>query len=254
MPLIYVDVLHVNCKLNPHTTVIAASDIIKKNLYVEVISNDSIDDEFVDHEVSSVIEGSFDAGYFLFVRLEMLALFFRVLFFNQGYLLLLQQQMILLHAKIYQRREPSISIFSSQNQGSGVSPQSEQAIKQLVQLQNQAFTPDQVSFSVLQSSSPSTILMLWVASPRLRKKKRKKNSQVFPREGKRKPLPNPEFEIENQSTISLGNLKMVEQDEVMQVFEVSSLLERSEDVVEAAKDVILESISSLKTAIRENVP
>ncbi|CAK9187785.1 unnamed protein product [Ilex paraguariensis] len=206
-------------QVNPHTNV---------NQYVEVNPSDGIDDDMVGQVVSGVIEGSFDAGYFLSVKVCTTGTLLRGVVFQPGlFIPVTAANDIAPLSKMYKRREHSIPIFSPQSQGNGVSPHSEQIIKQPTQPRNQVpSTPDRVLLSALQSSAiPLTNMP--------------KNDSSVSLGGHVMPQRNEEFELENQSTPLLENLKMVEQDDVMQVFEVSSS-SGPKDNLEAAKDVIFE--------------
>lgn len=283
-------------KENSQLPATPASDGIQKIQQTENQIND-IDDGMVGRVVSGVIEGTFDAGYFLCVRIGNSSTLLRgVVFQPEQVTPITAASDVAPHAQLYKRRDVPIPVFNPQSQVNGSILQPVQNIEQPVQLENQApVAPDQVlppelppggPFALNNQSAtvvlPLTNMPMYSAGASLAGKitpqqkpefgfVNQSSSVIVPLTNMSKndagtslgggkvvqqqipefrfenqsassivPLPNmpnnvsstsqevrkvilqqtPEFGFENQSSPLLKNLKMVEQDEVMQVFEV----------------------------------
>ncbi|THG11823.1 hypothetical protein TEA_021137 [Camellia sinensis var. sinensis] len=145
----------------------APSDDVRTNQHTEFDPSDDIDNDMVGQVVSGVIEGSFDAGYFLSVRTGNTGTLLRGVVFQPGlFSPITAANDVAPQAKMYQRREFPIPVLNlhSQVDGSTSIPQPERNNEHPVRLENQAPTiPALVLPSELQSGSPSTL-----ASPNAR--------------------------------------------------------------------------------------
>ncbi|GMP75443.1 hypothetical protein CsSME_00032530 [Camellia sinensis var. sinensis] len=145
----------------------APSDDLRTNQHIEFDPSDDIDNDMVGQVVSGVIEGSFDAGYFLSVRTGNTGTLLRGMVFQPGlFTLITAANDVAPQAKMYQRREFPIPVLNLQSQvdGSTSIPQPERNNEHPVRLENRAPTiPALVLPSELQSGFPSTI-----ASPNAR--------------------------------------------------------------------------------------
>ncbi|KAI8000677.1 hypothetical protein LOK49_LG09G00349 [Camellia lanceoleosa] len=145
----------------------APSDDVRTNQHTEFDPSDDIDNDMVGQVVSGVIEGSFDAGYFLSVRTGNTGTLLRGVVFQPGlFTPITAANDVAPQAKMYQRREFPIPVLNlhSQVDGSTSIPQPERNNERPVRLENRAPTiPALVLPFELQSGSPSTL-----ASPNTR--------------------------------------------------------------------------------------
>ncbi|KAA8520055.1 hypothetical protein F0562_014271 [Nyssa sinensis] len=232
-------------KENLNLPVVPPSDCMRRNQHVEVDQSVDIDDDMVGQVVSGVIEGSFDAGYLLSVRTGNSDTLLRGVVFQPGlFTPITGANDVAPRAKMYKRREIPFPVFNPQIQVNVSLPQPEQSNGQPVQLENQApLVPNQVLPSELQSGPPFTpdIQSASVTLPLT--DNLPKNDSGASLGGKFKPQEKSEFGLGNQSAPQLEHYRIVEEDEVMQVFETSTLLEVPKLDVETTKDVLPKSTS-----------
>uniref|UniRef100_A0A5B7B9G0 AT hook motif-containing protein n=1 Tax=Davidia involucrata TaxID=16924 RepID=A0A5B7B9G0_DAVIN len=232
-------------KENLNSPVPPSDDGMRRNQPVEVEQSSDIDDDMAGQVVSGVIEGSFDAGYLLSVRAGNSNTLLRGVVFQPGlFTPITRANDVAPHARMYKRREFPIPVFNPQIQFNISLPQPEQSNGQLVQLENRSpMVPDQVLPSELQSGalfahdiqSASVALPLSDYLP--------KNDSGASLGGKTMPQENLEFGLENQFAPQLEHYRIVEEDEVMQVFEASTLLEVPKVGVKTTEDLLLKSTS-----------
>ncbi|KAI8000678.1 hypothetical protein LOK49_LG09G00346 [Camellia lanceoleosa] len=191
----------------------APSDDVRTNQHTEFDPSDDIDNEMVGQVVSGVIEGSFDAGYFLSVRTGNTGTLLRGVVFQPGlFTLITAANDVAPQAKMYQRREFPIPVLNLQSQvdDSTSIPQPERNNEHHVRLENRAPTiPALVLPSELQSDAAEQNFGASL------------DKQLIPQQ-------NSKFGFENVST---------KQDEIMQDLEDSTLLERRNIDGEGTKDV-----------------
>ncbi|CAL5410732.1 unnamed protein product [Camellia sinensis] len=145
----------------------APSDDVRTNQHTQFDPSDDIDNDMVGQVVSGVIEGSFDARYFLSVRIGNTGTLLRGVVFQPGlFSPITAANDVAPQAKMYQRREFPIPVLNlhSQVDGSTSIPQPERNNEHPVRLENRAPTiPALVLPFELHSGSPSTL-----ASPNAR--------------------------------------------------------------------------------------
>ncbi|KAL7088696.1 hypothetical protein ACP275_13G143600 [Erythranthe tilingii] len=152
-----------------------------------------VDDTLVGSTVHGVIDGSFDAGYLISVRIGNSETAFRgVVFQPRKFVPITSANDVAPQAKMYQRREINNDIVPSQNITGAFSPQPE----------NPVFRPVLPPLSATTATTPSY--------PTSNNNNTHSN---FLHNNKQQQPP---------FLHSTGNLRMVEEDEVMQAFEVST--------------------------------
>ncbi|XP_059627701.1 uncharacterized protein LOC132270516 [Cornus florida] len=232
-------------KENAHLPVAPASDGTRKNQHVEVDQTAGIDDDMVGQVVSGVIEGSFDAGYLLSVKIANSNTILRGVVFQPGlFSPLTAANDIAPNAKMYKRKELPIPALHPQVQVQvhASVPQLEQNSKQPFQSENQApIVPEQVLPTELHSGtpfaldqSPSVTVLLTDNLLTDNLPKRDISAQLG---GEILPQQNSEFGLDNQFASQLEHTSTVKQDQVMHESEPSDPLGPKVEL-EVTKDVI----------------
>ncbi|XP_007026051.2 PREDICTED: uncharacterized protein LOC18597135 [Theobroma cacao] len=133
------------------TPVTPASDILMKNKQSMGTSN-TASDEMVGQMVSGVIEGSFDAGYLLHVKVGDTNTHLRGVVFLPGrFTPVTAANDVAPHAKMYERKEISIPFVNPQSQHHAVGPPSGKSEKPVENKNDAPNLPDQSLHTGLQS-------------------------------------------------------------------------------------------------------
>lgn len=207
--------------------------------------------------ISGVIDGRFDAGFLISVRIGNNGPILRGVIFEPGkFSPLNSSNDIAPQAKIFQRREVSVPIpmpmAGQQNQINDVGSQS--VMKQPAQLSlQQHVVPRQVLSSMPQSGSGSSLVLMNHSQspssmvPIENMSNNNISSPTMAEKMMRQQTPRSIFGNQFQSSPPMENLRMVEQDDAMQVYEVSVQSEGlMVDTHEQAKDMISESSSETR--------
>ncbi|KAI3456443.1 hypothetical protein Pfo_013106 [Paulownia fortunei] len=198
-------------------------------------------DDMVGSMVYGVIEGSFDAGYLISLRIGNNDTPFRgVVFQPRQFTPVTASNDVAPQAKMYQRREIRIPVYDDLSQIGGFSPQPEKVTLQPVQASKQAvlrpILPSMpVSVTPYSLSNHSTFIVPEAMMLRTSSCSIVGGNITTPR--------TPKVGVNQQypSVHPTGSLKMVEQDEVMKAFEVSTSSKRSKNNTATTGDMISES-------------
>lgn len=216
-----------------------APEMVKKTQAVEVNQIDGMVENMVGRMVSGVIDGCFDAGYFLTVRVGNSNTLLRGVVFQPGrFAPISASNDVAPQAKMYQRRDIPVPVPNLQGQNDGMIPQSDKLVKQPVQLGHQpAMDAQQVLPSKATSSDtfvlnnqmnqvnqPPSVMVPQSGPFSIQMTNNMSSGSGFPFGGKLMVHQNPDqrLQIQSQSGHRPENLGMVEHDEVMQVFELST--------------------------------
>ncbi|KAK9267313.1 hypothetical protein L1049_009736 [Liquidambar formosana] len=224
--------------------VISGSDSLKGNQHSEAHPSNDIDDDMVGQLVSGVLEGSFDAGYFLTVKVGNTDTLLRGVVFLPGkFTPITAANDVAPHAKLYKRKEILIPVVKPQIQLHSSMPQSEKNNRQPVQLEKQVPTfPNQGLGSEHQSGVPLAVenQSASVTTPLTGNMPR--NNTGISLGGQVMPQQNLEFGLENQCASVVAPLeknRMVEQDGIFHEDEDLTMIEEPKSGVEASKDLKL---------------
>ncbi|GFS29897.1 hypothetical protein Acr_00g0009010 [Actinidia rufa] len=140
------------------------SDDLKSNQQVEVDQSDGIDDDMVGQVVYGVIEGSFDAGYFLSIRTTNSETVLRGVVFRPGrFIPITEANDVAPQAKLYKRRNFPLPVVNPQGPVNGSFSQSEKHNMQsgsLVPVANQsASNPVPPTNTLPKNESGGTLLI-----------------------------------------------------------------------------------------------
>jgi len=117
------------------TPATSAPEMVKKTQAVEANQMDGTVENMVGRMVSGVIDGCFDAGYFLTVRVGNSNTLLRGVIFQPGrFAPISASNDVAPQAKMYQRRDIPVPVPNLQGQNDGMIPQSDKLVKQPVQL------------------------------------------------------------------------------------------------------------------------
>lgn len=217
------------------------------------------DGNLIGKVISGVIDGRFDDGFFVSVRIGNngpVGPVLRGVIFEPGkFSPLTSSNDVAPQAKIFQRRDISIPTHGQQNQINEVVG-SQSVMKQPGQLSlQQHVAPHQVLTSMPQSCSGSGSSLLLMSHSQSRSSmvpignmsNSNTSSATMPEKMMMQQTPRSTFGNQFQSSPPVENLRMVEQDDAMQVYEVSV---RSEGLMvdnhEHAKDMVSESSSETR--------
>nr|XP_027105577.1 uncharacterized protein LOC113726196 [Coffea arabica] len=201
---------------------------------VEQIETKSNDRSMVGRVVSGVIDGCFDAGYFLSVRIGNNVPPLRGVIFEPGKIMPISSENdVAPQAKLYQRTELPMPAPKQQNQGNGIVPQWD--MQQPIVCSQTLPSKPQSSASYVYHKEPTSSTLPAVNLPRNNTSSSTVEKIVIQQ--------NPNFDYQNecQSIPGAENLRMVEQDEIMQVYEVSVQSETLTADAGSLKDWKLES-------------
>ncbi|KAK4398958.1 hypothetical protein Sango_1371300 [Sesamum angolense] len=228
------------------------SPTLVKTQRVEVISpkqtqeidknhKDCTVDDMVGSMIYGVIEGSFDAGYLISVRIGNNDTPLRGVVFQPGkFIPVTAATDVAPQAKMYQRREIPVPVYDDPSQISGLNPRPQKLTLQPVQASKQPvlrpILPSMpLSVTPYSISNHSTFM-----APEAMRPRTSSSSNV----GGQITVPTtPKDGVDKQSpTIHpTGSLRMVEQDEVMQAFEVSTSSKGSKSHTATTRNLMSES-------------
>lgn len=203
---------------------------------VDKNSKDGINDAMVGSMVYGVIEGSFDAGYLIAVRIGNNQTPFRgVVFQPRKFVPITAANDIAPQAKMYQRREFPVPVYDNVNQTSGSSPQPVPASKQAVLRPILPSIPLSVTPYSSSNHSPEAMML--------------RTSSCSNMGGKIAIPKSPNVGVCKQFSYvhPTGSLRMVEEDEVMQAFEVSTSSGGSRNNIVTSGDMVSESLLKATT-------
>ncbi|KAL1809077.1 hypothetical protein ACET3Z_026067 [Daucus carota] len=146
-------------KENPHLAVTPASDDIQKTQAAELSQSTDVGENMVGQEVSGVIEGNFDSGYLLSVRIGNSSTLLRGVVFLPGKVSpVTALNDVAPGVKSYKFRESPFPAVNPTRQANGSVSRSVSSIDQPLQQENKVpISPNQVVPPVLQSSAPVTL-------------------------------------------------------------------------------------------------
>nr|GLL45687.1 uncharacterized protein LOC109165175 [Ipomoea trifida] len=218
------------------TPATSAPEMVKKTQAVEANQMDGTVENMVGRMVSGVIDGCFDAGYFLTVRVGNSNTLLRGVIFQPGrFAPISASNDVAPQAKMYQRRDIPVPVPNLQGQNDGMIPQSDKLVKQPVQLGPQPAMDAQQVLPSKPTSSDTFVLNNQMNQPpsvmvpqpgpfSIQMNNMSRGGSGFPFGGKIMVHQNPDqrLQIQSQPGHRPQNLGMVEHDEVMQVFELST--------------------------------
>lgn len=198
---------------------------INKTQEADKNPKDATVDGLVGSMVYGVIEGSFDAGYLISARIGSNETAFRgVVFQPRKFVPVTAANDIAPQAKMYHRREIPVPVYGDQNQISGFSPRPESVNLHPLQASKEA---------VFRPISPSMPLSVTPFSFGNHSTFTAPETMMF-RNSSSSNVGTPKPGVDKQSPFipySTGSLRMVEEDEVMQAFEVSKSSKGSLDMI-----------------------
>lgn len=182
-------------------------------------------DDMVGRVVSGVIDGCFDAGYFLTVRVGNSSTLLRGVVFQPGrFSPITAATDVVPQAKMFQRREMPIPVPDLQGQNNGVIPQSDKVVNQPA-VSEQVLHPKPTFSASMAVNQPPSVMVPQsgsgsVSVPAMPNISRSNSGLLS---GEKTPLNlYQKHQPQSAAPPPLENLRMVEQDEVMQVFEIST--------------------------------
>ncbi|XP_016648802.1 PREDICTED: uncharacterized protein LOC103324524 isoform X2 [Prunus mume] len=206
-------------------TAVPGAESLKKNKHS---TSDDVESEMVGQVVTGVIEGSFDAGYLLNVRVGDTDTQLRgVVFLQEKIAPITPANDIAPHIKMCKRKDIPIPPLNLQSQLYGSARPSEQSNRQPAEVKNQTPTvPDQTQSSIpgglesLESKSFSVMIPPVVILP--------KNDVGLSLEGKVMPQQILEPVTHSQSALAMGQSELnyiVEQNKVLEEVEATEIME-----------------------------
>ncbi|CAL5411966.1 unnamed protein product [Camellia sinensis] len=223
---------------------------LKAVQHVEVDLGDDIDDDMVGQVVSGVIEGSFDAGYFLTVRAanDTNKLLRGVVFQPGLFTPITASNDVAPQAKMHTRREFPIPVLNPQGPVNGSLSQSEQKNEQS---SAQISLPDQsasvtvvpVTDNLIKNDYDSSVCLGGKYMPQENFESGVENFTVLG--GENLPQLKGEFGLEKQSTPHFEHGKIVEHERMMQEFEASTMSNGPKLDVKGSENMMLEIASKI---------
>ncbi|XP_075103041.1 uncharacterized protein LOC142177643 [Nicotiana tabacum] len=180
--------------------------------------------------VSGVVDGCFDAGYFISVRVGNSATTLRGLVFQPGrFAPITPANDVVPSAAMYHRNQVATPLLNLlQEKQPNVAPAQVLPSKPM---SSATFVPNNSQFAPVMAPQSDTVMV----SNELRSKIMLQQNQD-------------QRQIQSQSTLPMENLRMVEQDEVMQVFEVTNQSQGAEINAEPTKGMFSESLLEPKAS------